>query len=80
VTAIVETHPSLQFKLCDLDDDGVICIKEIELLNEVRFERMRITGNKTIPFSDISRQFKDMVRPGDRSLALTSFIFHITYP
>jgi serine/threonine-protein phosphatase 2A regulatory subunit B'' len=51
------------FKLCDLDDDGVLSIKEIELLYEVQFERMRITGNETIPFSDICRQLMDMVRP-----------------
>jgi serine/threonine-protein phosphatase 2A regulatory subunit B'' len=51
------------FKLCDLDDDRVLSITEIELLYDVQFERMRITGNETIAFSDIVRQLMDMVRP-----------------
>jgi serine/threonine-protein phosphatase 2A regulatory subunit B'' len=51
------------YRLCDLDDDGILSIREIEELYEVQFERMRITGNETIPFSDILRQLIDMVDP-----------------
>jgi serine/threonine-protein phosphatase 2A regulatory subunit B'' len=51
------------FRLCDLDDDGLLSIREIEELYEVQHERMRITGNETIPFGDILRQLIDMVKP-----------------
>jgi serine/threonine-protein phosphatase 2A regulatory subunit B'' len=63
-----KTSPNVlnfSFKLCDVDDDGVLSIRELELLYEGQFERMRISGTKTIPFCNIARQFMDMVRPDD---------------
>lgn len=51
------------YKLCDLDDDGLLSLQEIEMLYKVQYERMRITGNETIPFEDIFRQLIDMVNP-----------------
>jgi serine/threonine-protein phosphatase 2A regulatory subunit B'' len=53
------------YKLCDLDDDGLLSLKEIEDLYEQQFERMSITGNETIPFGDILRQLWDMINPRD---------------
>jgi serine/threonine-protein phosphatase 2A regulatory subunit B'' len=55
------------FRLCDLDDDGVLSVKEIEELYDVQFERLRITGNETIAFPDILRQLLDMVKPENPS-------------
>jgi serine/threonine-protein phosphatase 2A regulatory subunit B'' len=53
------------FKLCDLDDDGVLSLQDIDELYDVQLERMVITGNETIPFGDIVRQLLDMVKPED---------------
>lgn len=55
------------YKLCDLDDDGVLSIKEIEYLYDIQFERMKNTGNETIPFDDIFRQLMDMINPNCQS-------------
>jgi serine/threonine-protein phosphatase 2A regulatory subunit B'' len=53
------------YKLCDLDDDGILSVKEIEELYETQFERMRITGNETIAFGDLLRQLWDVIVPAD---------------
>jgi len=53
------------FKLCDLDEDGVLSLQEIEELYEIQYERMQIMGNETIPFRDIIRQLMDVVHPKD---------------
>ena len=66
------TSINFWYKLCDLDDDGVLSLKEIEELYEIQFERMRITGNETIPFEDIIRQLKDMINPADPSIVTVS--------
>lgn len=57
------TSINFWYKLCDLDDDGLLSIQEIETLYNAQFERMRITGNETIPFDDIFRQLIDMISP-----------------
>jgi serine/threonine-protein phosphatase 2A regulatory subunit B'' len=48
-----------------LDDDGVLSLQEIERLYAQQFERMGMTGNETIPFSDVMRQLMDAVMPED---------------
>jgi serine/threonine-protein phosphatase 2A regulatory subunit B'' len=53
------------YKLCDLDEDGILSMKEIRELYETQLERMRITGNETIPFGDMLRQLWDMINPAD---------------
>ncbi|KAH0795656.1 serine/threonine-protein phosphatase 2A regulatory subunit B'' subunit beta isoform X1 [Histomonas meleagridis] len=58
------TSINFWYKICDLDDDGLLSIKEVEQLYSVQYERMRITGNETIPFSDILRQLIDVVNAG----------------
>jgi serine/threonine-protein phosphatase 2A regulatory subunit B'' len=58
-----QTAINFWFKLCDLDDDGVISIREMEELYAVQLERMRITGNETIAFHDILTQLMDTVKP-----------------
>lgn len=57
------TSINFWYHLCDLDDDGVLSIKEIEELYHIQHERMSITGNETIPFEDIFRQLIDMINP-----------------
>jgi serine/threonine-protein phosphatase 2A regulatory subunit B'' len=57
------TSMNFWFRLCDLDDDGVISIHEIEQLYAQQYERMGMTGNDTIPFGDILRQLIDAIRP-----------------
>ncbi|OHT14025.1 phosphoprotein phosphatase [Tritrichomonas foetus] len=57
------TSINFWYRLCDLDDDGLLSIKEIEDLYHTQYERMRITGNETIPFEDIFRQLIDMINP-----------------
>jgi serine/threonine-protein phosphatase 2A regulatory subunit B'' len=59
------TAINLWFRLCDLDDDGVLSIQEIGDLYAQQFERMGMTGNETIPFDDILRQLIDAVRPAN---------------
>lgn len=59
------TSINFWYKLCDLDEDGIMSLKEIEELYLDQFERMRITGNETIPFEDILRQLMDMIDPED---------------
>lgn len=61
------TSINFWYKLCDLDDDGILSIKEIEQLYDVQYERMRNTGNETIPFEDIFRQLMDMINPNCQS-------------
>ncbi|OHT15373.1 phosphoprotein phosphatase [Tritrichomonas foetus] len=57
------TSINLWYRLCDLDDDGVLSIKEIEEIYQNQFDRMTITGYETIPFNDMFRQFIDMINP-----------------
>ena len=66
------TSINFWYKLCDLDDDGVLSIQEVEELYKTQYERMRITGNETIPFNDIFRQLIDMVQPADPSFITVS--------
>ena len=66
------TSINFWYKLCDLDDDGVLSMKEVEELYDMQFERMRITGNETIPFEDIIRQLMDMIHPADASMVTIS--------
>jgi serine/threonine-protein phosphatase 2A regulatory subunit B'' len=51
------------FRLCDLDDDGVLSLKEIAELYDVQYERMSLGGYTTIPFGDIYRLLMDIVCP-----------------
>jgi serine/threonine-protein phosphatase 2A regulatory subunit B'' len=51
------------FRLCDLDDDGLLSLHEIEKLYDIQFERMSVTGNETIPFDDVLRQMIDVLMP-----------------
>jgi serine/threonine-protein phosphatase 2A regulatory subunit B'' len=53
------------FRLCDLDDDGVLSLHEIGELYAVQFERQGITGNERIPFTDVTKQLIDAVNPAD---------------
>jgi serine/threonine-protein phosphatase 2A regulatory subunit B'' len=55
------------YKLCDLDEDEILSMKEITELYATQLERMRITGNETIPFGDMLRQLWDMINPADPS-------------
>lgn len=57
------TSINFWYHLCDLDNDGILSIKEIEELYHIQHERMSITGNETIPFEDIFRQLIDMINP-----------------
>ena len=66
------TSINFWYRLCDLDDDGVLSLKEIEELYDMQFERMRITGNETIPFEDIIRQLMDMVHAQDTAYVTVS--------
>ena len=66
------TSINFWYRLCDLDDDGVLSMKEIEELYEMQFERMRITGNETIPFEDILRQLMDMIHAEDAACVTVS--------
>jgi serine/threonine-protein phosphatase 2A regulatory subunit B'' len=59
------TSINLWFKLCDLDDDGVLSVHEIARLYEQQYERLAVTGNETIPFPDILRQLLDVIRPAN---------------
>jgi serine/threonine-protein phosphatase 2A regulatory subunit B'' len=56
------------FRLCDLDDDGVLSIHEISQLYAQQFERMGMAGNETIPFADVLRQLIDAVNPRNRAM------------
>jgi serine/threonine-protein phosphatase 2A regulatory subunit B'' len=38
------------YRLCDLDDDGVLSLHEIAALYAQQFQRMEMSGNETIPF------------------------------
>jgi serine/threonine-protein phosphatase 2A regulatory subunit B'' len=64
------TSVTFWFRLCDLDDDGVLSIDEIARLYEQQNERLAVTGNETIPFADVFRQLIDAVRPENHA-ALT---------
>ena len=61
------TSINFWYNLCDLDNDGILSLREIEELYQQQFERMRITGNETIPFDDIFRQLIDMINPNGAS-------------
>jgi hypothetical protein len=57
------TSITFWFRLCDLDDDGVLSIDDMGQLYEQLNERLTVTGNETIPFVDGFRQLIDAVRP-----------------
>jgi serine/threonine-protein phosphatase 2A regulatory subunit B'' len=62
------TSINFWYRLCDLDDDGVLSLHEISQLYALQYERMGITGNETIPFLDILRQLIDAINPADASV------------
>lgn len=66
------TSINFWYKLCDLEDDGVLSMKEMETLYNDQLERMRITGNETIRFDDIIKQLMDMVDPIDPAFVTTT--------
>jgi serine/threonine-protein phosphatase 2A regulatory subunit B'' len=51
------------YHLCDLDDDGVLSLQEIEELYINQQQRMVMTGNESISWKDILRQFMDSIIP-----------------
>jgi serine/threonine-protein phosphatase 2A regulatory subunit B'' len=55
------------YRLCDLDDDGVLSLHEIAALYGQQFQRMQMSGNETIPFEDVLRQLIDAVKPENPS-------------
>jgi serine/threonine-protein phosphatase 2A regulatory subunit B'' len=59
------TSINFWYRLCDLDDDGVLSVHEISLLYAQQFERMGITGNEAIPFPSVLRQLIDAVTPAE---------------
>jgi serine/threonine-protein phosphatase 2A regulatory subunit B'' len=61
------TSINFWFRLCDLDDDGVLSLHEISVLYSQQFERMRMTGHEAIPFRNILRQLIDAVKPANPS-------------
>jgi serine/threonine-protein phosphatase 2A regulatory subunit B'' len=62
------TSINFWYRLCDLDDDGVLSLNEIARLYAQQFERMGMTGDETIPFGDILRQLIDAVKPAKPSV------------
>jgi serine/threonine-protein phosphatase 2A regulatory subunit B'' len=57
------TAITLWFKVCDLDEDGVLSLKEIEELYDLQRKRMIVTGNEIISFHDVLTQLWDMINP-----------------
>lgn len=57
------TATNFWFKLCDLDDDGALSMREIEYIYYSMHERMRNNGQETVPFTDVIKQLLDMVNP-----------------
>ncbi|OHT02233.1 phosphoprotein phosphatase [Tritrichomonas foetus] len=66
------TSINFWYKLCDLDDDGILSLKEVEDLYKTQYERMRITGHETISFDNIFKQLIDIVSPEDSSFITLS--------
>jgi len=62
-----KTAINFWFKICDLDDDGILSVHEIEQLYELQYEQMKIQGHEIIPFDDIYRQLVDMINPENPS-------------
>lgn len=57
------TSINFWYRICDLDDDGILSMSEIEQLYAVQFEQIKMTGNETIPFEDIQKQLIDVIAP-----------------
>jgi serine/threonine-protein phosphatase 2A regulatory subunit B'' len=66
------TSINFWYRLCDLDDDGVISLHEISRLYALQYERMALTGNEQVPFSDVIRQLMDAVMPANADAVTVS--------
>lgn len=59
-----ETALRLWFKVCDLDDDGIISIKEMKTLYKRQKGKMEDAGMDPVPFDMIFQQILDMMGQG----------------